>query len=245
MRKYLIVAVAAFTAIAFAAVSYAQGADTATLKTSIKPNKSSGTKKKPKSVTLDLNIVNGNTSRTMSELDVFLPKKIKVSLKGLPKCAPDVIFARGCPKSAELGHGDAKAKVGVNGPPANIRDLTFEVTAFKTNSPVDGHEMLGFFIDDGGTLQFLTETTLSRASGKYGQKLNIEVPELAQHVGATYNGLVSLHTTLGKKKGKNALMGSVGCKKKKHPFKVDLTFINNTITPAGKISKTSTAKCKA
>ena len=83
----------------------------------------------------------------------------------------------------------AKAKVGVNGPPAQIRDLNFEVTAFKTNSPVDGHEMLGFFIDDGGTLQFLTETTLSRASGKYGQKLNIEVPELAQHVGAYDNGL--------------------------------------------------------
>lgn len=244
MRKYLIVAVAAFTAIAFAAVSYAQGVDTATLKTKLTPV-DAGTKKKPKSTKLDLNIINGNTQRTMSELTVFLPKTLKVSLKGLPKCAPDVIFARGCPKSAELGHGDANAKVGVNGPPANIKDLHFDVTAFKTNSPVDGHEMLGFFIDDGGSLQFLTETTLSKASGKFGQKLNIEVPELAQHVGATYNGLVSLHTTLGKKVGKKALMASIGCKKKKHPFKVVLTFIENQVTRPGTITKSSKAKCKA
>ena len=43
--------------------------------------------------------------------------------------------------------------------------------------------MLGFFIDDGASLQFLTETTLTKASGKYGQKLHIDVPELAQKVG--------------------------------------------------------------
>jgi hypothetical protein len=245
LRKYLIVAVAAFTAIAFAAVSYAQGADTATLKTSLKPVKA-GTKKKPKSTTLDLNIVNGNTQRTMSELTVFLPKTLKVSLKGLPKCAPETIFARGCPKSAELGHGDAKAKVGVNGPPANVKDLIFQVTAFRTTSAdPDAHEMLGFFIDDGGSFQFLTETTLSKASGKFGQKLNIEVPDLAQHVGGTYNGLVSLHTTLGKKVGKKALMGSTGCKKKKQPFKVVLTFIENQVTRPGTITKSSTAKCKS
>ena len=57
---------------------------------------------------------------------------------------------------------------------------------------------IGFFIDDGASLQFLTETTLTKASGKYGQKLHIDVPELAQRVGATYNGLVSLKTTLKK-----------------------------------------------
>jgi hypothetical protein len=244
LRKYLIVAVAAFTAIAFAAVSYAQSADTATLQTKLTPAKA-GTKQKPKSSKLDLNIINGNQKRTMSELTVFMPKALKVSLKGLPKCAPDVIFARGCPKSAELGHGEAKAKVGVNGPAANVKDLTFVVTAFKTNSTVDNHEMLGFFIDDGGSLQFLTETTLTKASGKYGQKLKIEVPELAQHVGATYNGLVSLHTTLSKKVGKKMLLATTGCKGKKQPFKVSLKFIENQVTRPGTIEKTSTSKCKA
>jgi hypothetical protein len=245
LRKYLIVATAALTAIAFtAAVSYGQGTDTATLKVGVTPKKA-GTKKKPKNVKYSLNVVNGNTSRTMSDLDVFIAKTARLSLKGLPKCDPDDIFARSCPASTVLGRGEAKAKVGVNGPPANIRDLTFEVTAYKTNSPTTGKEMLGFFIDDGASLQFLTETTLRKASGKYGQKLHIDVPELAQHVGATYNGLVSLQTTLGKKVGKNYLVATTGCKSKKHPYKVDLTFIDNGVTTATTISQTANAKCVA
>jgi hypothetical protein len=242
LRKYLIVAIAAFTAIAFAAVSYGQAADTATLKVKIGPKKA-GTKKKPKNVTYTLNVVNGNTARTMSDLDVFIAKTARISLKGLPKCTPDDIFARACPSSAVLGRGEAKAKIGVNGDPAAIRDLTFEVTAYKTNSPVTGKEMLGFFIDDGGSLQFLTETTLTKASGKYGQKLHIDVPELAQHVGTTYNGLVSLETTLGKKKGNKYLVATTGCKAKKHPYKVDLTFIENEVTRPAVISQTASAKC--
>jgi hypothetical protein len=154
---------------------------------------------------------------------------------------------RQCPKSAELGHGEAKAKVGVNGPPAQVSDRTFEVTAFKTNSPETGKLMLGFFIDDGGSLQFLTETTLRKASGKYGQRLHIDVPKLAQQVGTppniTYNGLVSLKTTLSKKVGKKYLVATTGCKAKKHPYKVDLTFIDNGVTTATTISDTANAKC--
>ena len=242
MRKYLIVAIAAFTAIAFAAVSFAQGADTATLKVSLSP-KDAGTAKKPKNSTFTLNVVNGNTQRTMSDLDIFIAKTARLSLKGLPKCAADDIFTRSCPSSAVLGRGEAKAKVGVNGPPEQVRDLTFKVTAFKTNSPVTGKEMLGFFIDDGASLQFLTETTLKKASGKYGQKLHIDVPELAQRVGTTYNGLVSLNAKLTKKVGKNYLVATTGCKSKKHPYKVDLTFIDNGVTIAAKISQTANAKC--
>jgi hypothetical protein len=247
LRKYLIAAIAAVTAIAFSAVALGQAGDTATLKVKVAPTKA-GTKKKPKNAKFTLDVVNDNTQRTMSDLDVFLAKNVKLSLKGLPKCAPDVIFARSCPKSAELGHGEAKAKVGVNGPPANVSDLTFEVTAFKTNSPDTGKEMLGFFIDDGATLQFLTETTLTKASGKYGQKLHIDVPDAAQAIGTppnvTYNGLVSLKTTMSKKVRKKMLISTTGCKAKKHPYKVDLTFIDNTVTTAAVISDTATAKCK-
>lgn len=242
MRKYLIAAIAAVTAIAFSAVAFGQGADTASLTVKVTPT-NAGTKKKPKNSTYTLNVVNGNTQRTMSDLDVFLAKNVKLSLKGMPSCSPDDIFARSCPARAVLGRGEAKAKVGVNGDPAQVRDLTFEVTAFKTRSPVTNKEMLGFFIDDGASLQFLTETTLTKASGKYGQKLHIDVPELAQRVGTTYNGLVSLKATLKKKVGKKYLISTVGCKAKKHPYKVDLTFIDNTVTPAGVLSDTATARC--
>jgi hypothetical protein len=243
LRKFLIAALAAVTVIAFSAVAFAQSPDTATLKVKVTPT-DAGTKKKPKNATYTLDVVNNNTQRTMSDLDVFLAKNVKLSLKGMPSCAPDTIFARQCPAKAVLGTGEAKAKVGVNGPPANVTDLVFDVTAFKTKSPATGKDMLGFFIDDGASLQFLTETTLTKASGKYGQKLHIDVPELAQRVGATYNGLVSLNAKLKKKVGNKFLISTVGCKAKKHPYKVDLTFIDNTVTTAAVISDTATAPCK-
>jgi hypothetical protein len=239
LRKYLIVAVAAMTALAFAAVSFAQGTDTAKLTTKLTP-KNAGTKKKPTNSNLHLTVVNGNQNRTMSDLDIFLPKTLKVSLKGMPTCDNATIAARACPKSSILGKGTAKAKTGVNG--GTPGDLTFDVKAVKTKSAVNGKDMLGFVIDNG-TLLFLTETKLSKAGGKFGQKLHIDVPELAQHAGTSFNGLVSLDTTLGKKKGKNKLMATTGCVKKKHPFKVTLTFIANGVTDAKKISQTSTSKC--
>ena len=241
MRKYLIAAVAAVTAIAFSAVALAQGPDTATLTTKVTPKKA-GTKKKPKNSTFVLDVVNNNTSRTMSDLDIFLAKNVKLNLKGMPSCDPETIRAEQCPKSTVLGTGEAKAKTGVNGDPALIGDRTFEVTAYKTKSVLTGKDMLGFYIDDG-TFQFLTETTLTKASGKYGQKLHIDVPDLAQQVGATYNGLVSLKATLKKKVGKKYLISTVGCKAKKHPYKVDLTFIPNGVTDGRVISDTATARC--
>jgi hypothetical protein len=242
LRKFLIAAIAAVTAIAaITSVAMGQAQDTATLTVKVTP-KNAGTKNKPKNATYTLNVVNDNTNRTMSELDVFLAKNVKLSLKGMPSCSPDDIFARSCPRSAVLGTGEAKAKVGVNG--TNPTDLTFDVTAFKTKSIETGKDMLGFFIDDGGSLQFLTETTLTKASGKYGQKLHIDVPEAAQRVGSsTYNGLVSLNAKLKKKVGRRYLISTTGCKARKHPYKVDLTFIDNTVTTAAVISDTANAAC--
>ena len=60
--------------------------------------------------------------------------------------------------------------------------------------------MLGFFIDDGASLQFLTAPSSPTRRGKYGQKLDITSRELAQHVGATYNGLVGAERRRSAKK---------------------------------------------
>ena len=240
MRKFLIVAVAAVAVVAFAAVALAQGADTATLTTKLTP-KNAGTKTKPTNAKLDLSIVNGNTKRTMSALDIFMPKTMRISIKGMPMCSNLDVAARNCPTSTILGHGNAKALVGVNGPTQT--DLTFDVKAVKTGNPNNGGKpMLGFVIDNGGQ-QFLAEAKLTKAGGKYGQKLHLDVPPLAQHIGTTYNGLVSLRTVLSKKKGKNKLVATTGCKNKKQPFKVVLTFIDNGVTTATKYGDTSTSKC--
>jgi hypothetical protein len=252
LRKYLIVAVAALLAVAVTAVSStAQSADTFTVKTTVKPKKA-GTKTNPKNSTLELKVVNGNTKKTMSDLDIYLPKSAKVSLKGLPSCANADI---GTPKCATkvVGTGEAKALVGVDGPAP--QPITFVVTAYKTKSVLNGKDMLGFFIDGPGGLDFLTETQLKKASGKYGQRLHIDVPEAAQRTGASsFNGLVSLQIggrsatgtrfkPLGKKSGNNKLIATTNCVNKKHPFKTVLTFIENEVTRPDKLSKTSTSRC--
>ena len=185
--------------IAFATVAIAQTGDTATLTTKLTP-KNAGTKSKPKNSTLDLNVVNGNVDRTMSDLDIFMPKTLKISLKGMPSCSSTTIQARACPTSSILGRGEAKAKTGVNG--TSPGDLTFDVKAVKTKSQVH-----------------------------------------AQHAGTAFNGLVSLQTKLGKKKGSNKLLATTGCKNKKQPFKVVLTFIDNGKTTATKYGDTSSSKC--
>jgi hypothetical protein len=243
LRKYLIAALAAVTAIAFSAVAFGQTGDTATLKVNVTPKKA-GKKSKPKNSAFDLEVVNANTKRTMSDLDIFMPKNVKLNLKGIPSCPAETIALKSCPRSAVLGEGEAHAVAGVNG--TSPLPLEFVVTAFKTKSPVTGKDMLGFFIDGPGSLDFLTETQLKKASGKYGQVLHIDVPDAAQRTGDTsFNGLVSLKIdNLGKKKGNNMLVSSVGCKNKKHPYKVDLTFIDNGVTTAGVISDTATAACK-
>jgi hypothetical protein len=239
LRKYLIAALAALTALAFATVALAQGPDTATLSVKLTPKKA-GTKRKPKNSTLKLSIANGNDQRTMSDLDIFLPKTMRLSLTGMPTCDAAKIQTRSCPASSILGRGTAKAKTGVNG--TSPGDLTFNVKAVKTTSQSNGKPMLGFIIDDG-TLLFLTETKLTKASGKYGQKLHIDVPPLAQRAGSSFNGLVSLDTTLAKQKGKHKLVATTGCKNKKHPFKVDLTFIANGVTGATHYGDTASSKC--
>jgi hypothetical protein len=246
LRKYLLAAVAALAAVAITAVSTsAQAGDTFTLSTKLAP-KDAGTKQNPKSSKLTLNVVNGNQRRTMSELDIYFPKAAKLGLTGLPSCTPAKINALQCPASTKFGKGEARALVGVNG--TNPQPRIFDVTAYKTTSAATGKPMLTFFLDErgGNDLRFLPETTIKKASGKYGQRLNLKVPTLAQQVGQTYNGLVSLKINdLGKKKGKNALIATTGCKNKKHPFKTVLTFINNTVTDARKLTKTSTSKCTA
>ena len=60
MRKYLIVAVAAVSAIAITAVSLCPGALIPDLKVSVTPTKA-GTTKKPKSTKIHFDIANGDT----------------------------------------------------------------------------------------------------------------------------------------------------------------------------------------
>jgi hypothetical protein len=234
LRKFLIAAVAALTVIGMVSVATAQtpGADLDVKRTPA----DAGTKNKPKNSSLALEIVNGDTTRTMSKLTFTLPRTVKLSAKGLTKCSEEVLEASGpseCPRASRLGKGLASAKVGVN--TAAPSDLTFDVTPV-----ILGPKKLGFYL--AGRELPVNVLAPGRISGR---KLIIDVPPQAQQPApGTWAGLVSLEAKLGAKKGRNFLISSTGCKSKKHAFKAALTFVDNGVSEAGVVNASATSKCK-
>jgi hypothetical protein len=232
LRKILIVAIAAFTAIAIAAPTSAQTPG-ATMEVKVTPTKA-GTKKKPKNSKIQLSVVNGDTTRTMSKLVITTAKSFKFAAKGLTRCDEDELEASGpsaCPKASRVGKGVAEALVGVNGP--NPTPLTFDVTAVVTGAKNIAFDLQGRQLP----VHVMAPGTIS------GRKLSIEVPAAAQQpVPGTYAGLVSLEATLQAKKKKNYLASTNGCSSKKHPFSATLTFVDNTVSPAGTVTTKTNAK---
>lgn len=252
MRKTMIAAVAALTALLVATVAWAQTpapAPELTVKTS--PSKA-GTKKKPRSVKLNLKVENNVESKTtMDTLDVYLPKTLKINGKGFKKCDYIALASTGtdaCPRASKAGTGSANAILGPHG--ANPAPLAFKVTAF-----VGGRNLILFDLQQtNGSVHTALKGTVKKASGKYGSRLSIKVPDgkgeyarfpnIQQPAPGVYSALVDLQATIGLKKGKKALIGSTGCKRKKNPFKTTLTYSDNPLPPAArKASDEITVKC--
>jgi hypothetical protein len=239
LRKYLIVALAAVLSIAVAAVAVAQGQDVEST-TSVSPKKA-GTKSKPKSVKITTFVKNNVANTTASKIEIDFPKTVKISGKGLTHC-PLGEFAKpggqaNCPAKSKAGSGVSHAVLGPQRTPLN-----FDVTAY-----VGGNNLIVFYIVQQGnpSNSKALQGKISKASGKFKQKLVITIPpELQQPVAGLYGALTDLRSTLSNKKGKHALISTVGCKKKKHVFGAKLTFAPNPAPPPKPTaSGTSSAKC--
>jgi hypothetical protein len=237
LRKYLVASLAAATAIACAGVAIAQSTP-ASMTVTVSPKKA-GTKPKPKSTQLSLAIVNNDTKRTMSALDITMPKTLALSTKGFPACTVDTLDNKtksACPRGSKVGSGVAKAILGVNNPdPSKQSNLTFIVTAFT-----GGKDKVNFYLE--GIVKVTAPGTLSKKGGK--QVLHIQVPDAAQQPApGVYAGLVSLETTLKGIAKKNKLIATTGCKAKAHPFSTVMTFIDNGVSPAGTVKVDDGAPC--
>jgi hypothetical protein len=252
LRKTMIAAVAALTALLVATVAWAQTpapAPQLTVKTT--PTKA-GTKKKPKSVKLNLKVENNVESKTtMDTLDVYLPKTLRISGKGFKKCDYIALASNGtdaCPAGSKAGSGTANAVLGPYS--ASPAPLSFRVTAF-----VGGNNQILFDLQQtNGSVHTALKGVVKKASGKYGSRLSIKVPDgegeyarfpnIQMPAPGTYSALVDLQATIGLKKGKNVLIGSTGCKAKKNPFKSTLTYSNNPNPPAARTASDEvTVKC--
>jgi hypothetical protein len=234
LRKYLIVAIAALTSLAFATTALAQ-VSAPSMKVSITPKKA-GTKQKPKNSQIDLTITNPDKQRTLGKLVITSPKTFILSAKGLTACKQATLVASGpsgCPKKSIVGHGTADATAGVN--TASPFPVTFDVTAV-----VLGAKKLGFNLHT----PVLANDIVSPGAIK-GNKLTITVPPQAQQPApGLWAGLNSLHTTLKGSVGKHYLASTNGCKSKKHKFSATLTFVDNTVPgTAGTEHANASSKC--
>lgn len=235
MRKYLIAAIAALTAIAFASVAIAQG-PAASMKVTLSPKKA-GTKKHPRNSSLKLTITNNDSKKTLKQLDILLPKTVLASGKGIKTCKESKLAAdspSGCPKGSIVGHGSADALFGVNLP--EQQPLHFDVTAVA--------------VSKNGLDFYLHSTTIPAnivAPGRLknnGRKLVVKIPpEAQQPAPGGWAGLVSLTTKIGKKAGKHMLISSTGCKHHKQKFGAVLHFADNGVTPASRSTTSASSKC--
>lgn len=250
MRKFVVAALAALICIALASVAMAQG-NPATAKLTITPSKA-GTKSKPKAITLKLSVKNNVPATTAKQIDILLPRNVRISGKGLAKCDKAKLGNEGvsaCPSGSKAGGGFANALVAPTSPtPAPLK---FKVTSFNGGSSILFHlqqvnPQTNAVIPSGVTR--VLEGKVGRASGSaYYQRLRIAITaDLQQPSPGVYSALQDLETTLKLKKGDNSLLTSIGCKSKKHQLGVVIGYAPNPNPPPVQSSTGSdTAKCSA
>jgi hypothetical protein len=236
LRKTLIAALAALTALALSAVALAQNpAPTIDVTATVSPTKA-GTKKKPKSEKLNLSIINSKESKTSaSKIEIQIPKSLKLSTTGLKTCSVSKLDSQGkaaCPKASKAGVGTAEALV--NPSSATPAPLKFNVTTF-----VAGKNLLAFYLEqqgtDSGVQQALpAKITTFKGSKVYGQKLTIAIPaNLQQPAPGVYSALQQIKNSLGLVDGKHALLTSIGCPKaREHQIGVKISYVPNPTPPA-------------
>jgi hypothetical protein len=238
LRKYLIVAIVAMLSLAVAGVAVAQTSTDPDVDVSVSPTKA-GKKKKPKNSTLKLFVKNNRTDATVDTITVSVDKNVKLNGKGFKYCSASKINAEGddgCPSGSKAGSGTANAVAGAGRAP-----VKFTVDAY-----VGSKSSVIFYVQQvGGTVRKALTGKISKASGKYGQKIVIKIdPDLQEPAPSVFTSLVDLRTTIKGKKGKNYLVSTTGCKSKKHNFGVKFGFAPNATFPAtGSVSGTTTAKC--
>jgi hypothetical protein len=237
LRKYLIVAVAAFTALSLAAVAAAQQypAPDPEMDVSVSP-RDAGTKNKPKKVGLGLFIANNEESKTTaSHIQIDLPSTLRISGKGIAKCAESTLASRGpsaCPRKSRVGKGIAHALLGPY--TDNPGNLTLDVTAVN-----GGAKRVFFYVAVRGT-----EVTglLDGRITKSNRRLTMAIPEsLKKPDGVTYSALVDIDVDITKGSG---VVRSTGCKARKHTIKTTLRFeANPTPPPVSSASVSDSVPC--
>ena len=233
MRKSFLVASVATLALGTAGIAYAQDTTPSIEATGSGSPSKAGTKSKPKAVNFKLDVKNNALAKTTAKsIKITFPKTIKVSTKGLDQCTISddaLILDRSKCKKAFAGKG--KASANLNPFSTTPSPLNFDV------QPIVGKNELLFLLSGAANAVL---------HGKIkGSSMTIVItPELQMPAPSVYSALNELQATINKKKGKNALISSIGCKSKKHTIGVEVAYAANPNPPAAASAKdTFDIKC--
>jgi hypothetical protein len=250
LRKYLIVALAAMVSIALTAASAFAALDH-TVTAKVTPSKA-GTKKKPRNIKVSagVNVVRtapDATNPTAGRIEFYLPKQFAFNNKRFKKCSKAALDTQGvsaCPKGSQIGSGTASATVGPTDAP-----LDFDTTFFNSGSKSIAIHLQRVTIVNGQRQDaegsFASPTgKLTKASGKYGTKLTVVVPETVKNTTAGFSKLIGLEFTMDKKYKGQTFIRSTGCKKN-YPINSRLLYEPNPTAPSvTSTSKATTVPCK-
>lgn len=241
MRKVALLTTAAVvvggTGIAFAAGEKVQDL---TVKTS---QSAAGTKKKPRKLVLDVSVgtraVNDAETGTFASTKtvIYFDKNLKFNNSKFPTCTETAVAAHTCKAASKVGAGSAAATLKApNG--ANIQP-TFKITAWNgpNNTLILELKGQGGFSDQ----EKVIVGKLKSASGKYGKKLDVDIPlNVQQPVAGLKATITKFQTKINATyKGKN-YVETVGCTAKKYNFAGDFYFDDGTSIKG----VTETTKCK-
>ena len=180
--------------------------------------KNAGTKKKPKGLTVKLDMRQTTTvpsdprPATTKGFKIVFPSTWKLNSKKWPKksrCsqarADAAKSVKPCPKASKVGTGKTTALVGEGG---TIRsDLTVSAHVLTTGN-------IGFFISTDVPIE-VDEFLIGKVSGR---TLTIQIPDRIRNTDAGKSGISVLNNTLGGKAGKGKkrvnLLEATGCKGK-------------------------------
>jgi hypothetical protein len=236
MRKLILMAVAAVTALCVVGIAQAVTPNTA-MKVSVSPTKK-GTKSKPKNVKLNVELITQPKAEeapfaTRSTV-VHFDKNIKFGGKNLKSCTSAQVQADDtkCPKGSKVGSGSA---TGV------ALGLTENLTVTAYNGP--GGSKLELLVDGQSPLQIhsVIEGKLQKDSGLYGQKLVVAIPEtLQQPAPGAFATLTDFKTSVkGTGSKKRPYVGLAGCTKHALNFKSDFVFTDGSTSTATTLAKCS------
>jgi hypothetical protein len=247
LKRLAILGMALVGVLAMCSVAMAQVAEPViTWKASASPSKA-GTKKKPKSVKLKTNFsVNAESKKTLSGINYYIPKQIKLSGAGFKYCSADTINASGeaaCPKGSKIGAGTSTALLGPQQTPLD----------FTVNVYAGGKSELALALSGAVTIAF--KAPIVKGTNGYGQIIQVAIPPSVQSPAPSlYSYVTNVATTIGakvtkgsgKKKKTYAFAGLTSCpKNKKITSGVQLVYAQNDTGAAGQSPiATSTASCK-